>query len=187
MARSTAALHNRFALAFDFDQTLGPPTYDRVLEHCGYDAEAFRREHVVPLVHDHAWENALADAYCLADAIRRDGRRCTEEDLAEVGRTHPLYPGVGERFGRVREAAQALVEDVNVRFALITARFAARGELGVQHLRGRLRVAPIDCPDGGERVASRIALRRLGQDQSFPRRPRQDSPRCTRPTPCAVQ
>lgn len=124
MAQATTAFYNRIALAFDFDETLAPPTFPRVLEHCGYDPDSFHAEHVDSLIEEHHWEKQLASTYALVRALRRDDKRLTEEDLAEIGRSFPVYPGVPELFDRVRQRARATIDDIDVRFYMITAGFA---------------------------------------------------------------
>ena len=125
MARATAPVHRRIALAFDFDETLGPSTFERVLHRCGYDdPDAFVAERVEPLVREHGWQTPLARTHALVEALAADGRRLFERDLAELGRDYPLYDGVPEMFDRVRERARATAGDVDVRFYLITAGFA---------------------------------------------------------------
>lgn len=124
MATATTAFHNRIVLVFDFDETLAPPTFERVLEFCGYDPDSFNQTYVRPLIEDLNWEKQLASAYSLVEALKRDGKRLTEEDLAEIGREFPLFDGVPEMFDRVRETARAIIDDIEVRFYIITAGFA---------------------------------------------------------------
>ena len=125
MDRATTAFHNRIGLAFDFDETLAPSTFEYVLEYCGYhDTTAFVAEHVTPLVEQHHWEKPLARTHALIEALRRDGKTLHEHQLAEMAADFPLYDGVVEMFDRVRERARTVVEDIDVRFYLITAGFA---------------------------------------------------------------
>ncbi len=124
MAKVTTSFHNRIVLAFDFDETLAPSTFQHVLEFCGYDPASFSEEHVKPLIEDLAWEKQLASTYALVETLKRDGKRLTEDNLAEIGRNFPLFDGVPEMFDRVRKAARAIVEDIEVQFYLITAGFA---------------------------------------------------------------
>ena len=125
MTRATAPVHARIALAFDFDETLGPSTYPEVLRRCGYDdPDAFVAERVEPLVRERDWQTPLARTHALIEALAADGRRLHEADLAELGRDYPLYDGVAEMFDRVRERARRAAHDIDVRFYLITAGFA---------------------------------------------------------------
>ena len=124
MTDATVRSVDRIALAFDFDETLAPSTYPRLLEHCGFDPGPFVEERVTPLVRDHQWETPLARTHALLGALREQDRHLTHDDLREVGRSFPLYDGVPELFERVRTRARAIVEDVEVEFYLITAGYA---------------------------------------------------------------
>jgi len=124
MPKLTTAFHNRIVLAFDFDETLAPPTTERLIEFCGYDPESFNETYVRPLIENLSWEKQLASTYALVEALKRDGKRLTESDLAEIGRNFPLFDGVPEMFDRVRRAARAIVEDIDIQFYMITAGFA---------------------------------------------------------------
>lgn len=124
MTRATTAFHNRIVLAFDFDETLAPSTFEHVLEYCGYDPDSFDREHIRPLIEEHAWEKPLASTHALVEALRRDDKQLREEDLAKIGHDFPLFKGVTEMFDRVRQTARAIIDDIDVRFYLITAGFA---------------------------------------------------------------
>lgn len=124
MTRATVPFVNRIALAFDFDETLAPSTYPKVLEHCGFDPEAFVEERVLPLIRDHMWEKPLARTHALLKALEEQGRHITDDDFREIGRNFPLYEGVPELFDRVRERARATVEDIDVEFYLVTAGYA---------------------------------------------------------------
>lgn len=124
MSRPTVRYVPRIAVAFDFDETLAPSTYPRVLEHCGFDPDAFVAERVVPLVRDHMWETPLARNFALLEALREDGRHLTHDDLRELGRDFPLYDGAPELFERVRSRARATLDEIEVEFHLITAGYA---------------------------------------------------------------
>jgi len=124
MTQATVPFINRIALAFDFDETLAPSTYPKVLEYCGFEPDAFVKERVLPLVNDHMWETPLARTHALLAALGEQGRHITHDDFREIGRNFPLYEGVPELFERVRRRACATVEDVEVEFHLVTAGYA---------------------------------------------------------------
>jgi hypothetical protein len=124
MPKATIAFHNRIVLAFDFDETLAPSTFEYLLEFCGYEPDSFYETYVKELVEERNWEKQMASTFALVEALKRDGKRLTEEDLAEMGRNFPLFDGVPEMFGRVRGAARAIVEDIDIQFYMITAGFA---------------------------------------------------------------
>lgn len=117
------ALHPRIALCFDFDETLAPGTTDVLLRHLGQDPQAFRRDHIEPLV-EQGWEQLLARAHALRElSLRRDEGPITDETFAAVADELDLYPGVPQMFDLVREAVAEVDDDVDVEFHLITAGF----------------------------------------------------------------
>lgn len=124
MTQPTVGYVPRIALAFDFDETLAPSTYPRVLEHCGFDPDVFVAERVMPLIEDHMWETPLARNHALLETLREQGRHLTHDDLRTIGREFPLYDGVPELFERVRERARGTLAEIDVEFHLITAGFA---------------------------------------------------------------
>jgi phosphoserine phosphatase len=120
--KATRVVSKKIALIFDFDGTLGPGTFEHVMEHCGLDPELVDQERLDPRV-EHDWEHTLARARTLID-LAQERTDLTEDSLKEIGRDYPLYPGVPEMFDRVRETAKAVVEDVEVEFYLMTAGFS---------------------------------------------------------------
>lgn len=122
MSRATRCLHNRMALVFDFDSTLGEMSTDVLLRKLDVDAQRLD-EAVKPLDED-GWDHSLARFKALIDLSDEMGGAVTRQLLEEVGRDTPLYPGVEEMFGRVRGAAKAIVDDVEVEFYVMTAGFA---------------------------------------------------------------
>ena len=124
MSQGTVPYHNNLIIAFDFDETLGPPTTPQLLGHCGFDADRFNKEEVLPLIEEHAWEKPLASTYALVQALKREGRTVTEADLEAWGARCPLYTGVEEMFDRLRGLAADILEDINVEFHMISAGFA---------------------------------------------------------------
>lgn len=121
--KATRVVCKKLALVFDFDGTLGPGTFERVMEQWGLDPEEVDRDRLVPRVREHNWEDTLARAQMFVELAQERGD-LTESTLAEMGRSYPLYPGVPEMFDRVRETAKAVVDDVEVEFYLMTAGFS---------------------------------------------------------------
>jgi phosphoserine phosphatase len=123
MPRATEALHNRIALVFDFDLTLAPDSLDVLLRKLDVDPERFREERVHPL-DDAGWDHSLARCYALNRlSDERDGA-VTESLFEEVGRDIELFDGLPEAFGKIRDAAQDVVDDVEVEFNVLTAGYA---------------------------------------------------------------
>jgi phosphoglycolate phosphatase-like HAD superfamily hydrolase len=120
MPRATTAFHNRIALVFDFDGTLGPDTLDAILETAGYEPERFHAERIRPR-RESGWDALLATLHAIVEAGREDDRLCLSPDrCAELGRELRPFAGVPEMFDRVREWARAVVPDVEVHFHLLT-------------------------------------------------------------------
>ena len=122
MPTATNAFHHRIAVAFDFDETLGPSTYDVLLEHLGEDPDAFKKSRVRPLKDD-GWEDDLANAYALIELSKSRDEPVTYDTLAEVGKSIELYDGVAKMFDRLRDAAEGISPGIAVEFYLVTAGF----------------------------------------------------------------
>jgi phosphoserine phosphatase len=123
MPRATTHFHNRIALVFDFDLTLAPDSLDALLDRLDVDPEAFREERVHPL-DDAGWDHSLARCYALVQLSKERDGAITEDLLHEVGSDMALYDGLPDAFEQIRDAAQAIVEDVEVEFYVLTAGYA---------------------------------------------------------------
>jgi phosphoserine phosphatase len=123
MPRATEAFHNRIALVFDFDLTLAPGSLDVLLDKLDVDPEQFREERVHPL-DDAGWDHSLARCYALTQLSEERDGAITESLFEEVGRDIELFDGLPEAFGKIRDAAQDIVEDVEVEFNVLTAGYA---------------------------------------------------------------
>jgi hypothetical protein len=122
MAHSTQQLHDRIVLVFDFDQTLGEDAVGALLRKLQVDPEQFARDKVEPLLRQH-WDLWLARFKALIDLSASLGGAVTEAALRQAGRDLPLYPQVQHMFDRLRSAAQAIAEGVEVEFYVLTAGF----------------------------------------------------------------
>ena len=123
MSRSTQALHNRIALVFDFDLTLAPDSLDALLHKLDADTEQFRVDRVYPL-DDAGWDHSLARCHALVQLSEEQGGSITEDTFAEVGREIELYDGLPDAFDLIRDAARAVVDDIDVEFYVLTAGYA---------------------------------------------------------------
>ncbi|GHA69102.1 haloacid dehalogenase-like hydrolase [Cognatilysobacter bugurensis] len=122
MPHATNVLHDRIAVVFDFDLTLGEGSIDVLLRTLDVDPDEFRSEWVDPL--DAAgWDHALARFKALVDLSERLDGAVTREKLEQVGRDTPLYPEVERMFDRIRNTAQAVAEGLEVEFYVLTAGF----------------------------------------------------------------
>ena len=122
MPTATQSFQHRVALVFDFDETLAPSSYGKLLEHLGEDADQFKARHVDPLTDD-GWEEDLAKGYALVELSRRRDEPITAEAFGEVGRSIPLFDGVAGMFDSVRDRAEEVSPGIEVEFYLLTAGF----------------------------------------------------------------
>jgi hypothetical protein len=119
---ATRAFHNRIAVVFDWDETLGPNSFDYLLESYGVDPVRFRKRRVRPLA-DAGWDITLAEMYCLIAESRSRDDRLTRGHFRRVGRTLQTYRGVPGMFDAIRREARRIVKDIQVEFYLLTCGF----------------------------------------------------------------
>jgi phosphoserine phosphatase len=120
MNQATKPSYNRIAVIFDFDDTLAPSSYHRLLESYGVDPDKFLQERVHPLI-ETGWDEILAKFYCLIEeSQRRNDVTITDEYLASLGRNLKLFDGVPEMFDRLRNSARALIPEIEVEFYLLS-------------------------------------------------------------------
>jgi hypothetical protein len=60
MSQSTTPFKKRIALAFDFDESLAPPTSRHVFDHFGGYYDDYNERRMRPLIEVHDWEAPLA-------------------------------------------------------------------------------------------------------------------------------
>lgn len=119
MTTATRSFINRLALVFDFDDTLAPDSFGFLLQRLGFDPDTFRGERITPLV-EAGWDESLARFYALIEASDESDTPVTKELLLDIGREIEIFEGVPEMFGRVREAAQRVLPEVEVEFYLLS-------------------------------------------------------------------
>ncbi|WP_158555058.1 hypothetical protein [Fulvimarina endophytica] len=115
----TRPLHDRIALAFDFDETLGESSIGVLVRVMGLDMEEWQEEFRAPL-DDATWDSINARAYALITAGRARGRPLSRDVLREAAEEMKLYDEVCEMPERIREAAHAVAPGVNVDFTVIS-------------------------------------------------------------------
>lgn len=125
MAEATHPLSQKIAIAFDFDDTLVPDSFDALLEYIGIDAARFRQEKYQPL-REQGWDGIPARFYSLVreSRSRQPDEKITQELIAEFGQQLQPFEGVPEMFGRLRQRAEAIVPEIELEFYLITSGFA---------------------------------------------------------------
>ncbi len=119
---ATRAFHNRIALVFDWDETLGPSSFDYLLESYGLDPARFRKRRVHPLA-ESGWDITLAEMYCLIAESKSRKDPLTRRHFERVGHTLQTFDGVRQMFGQIRRHARASGGDIDVEFYLLTCGF----------------------------------------------------------------
>lgn len=117
---ATHVTKKRIAILFDFDDTLAPDSFQRLLGHYGIELKQFEREHINPLVED-GWDKLLARMYCLIEESRRHPDDPVTRDLMrQIGQETQFFEGVPAMFDRVRRTAAAIVPGIDVQFYLLS-------------------------------------------------------------------
>ncbi|MDY8110394.1 haloacid dehalogenase-like hydrolase [Fulvimarina sp. 2208YS6-2-32] len=115
----TRPLHDRIALAFDFDKTLAESSLDVIVAAMGLDVDEWHRRYREPL-DSNTWDSINARAYALIEAGRDNGRPLTRDTLRDAGRTIRLYDEVTLMPDRIRAAAREIAPGVEVDFTVIS-------------------------------------------------------------------
>jgi len=119
MIKATLPVKEKIALVFDFDETLAPPTHEKLLEITGIDAE--EREKLVKGLLDDGWEKILARAYSWIKYSQESRPKITRQMLQQAGQEMTLFEGVDTLFDRLR--GFCLSDDIEIEFYLLTAGF----------------------------------------------------------------
>jgi phosphoglycolate phosphatase-like HAD superfamily hydrolase len=120
MSSATKLSRNRIAVIFDFDDTLAPSTYHTMLHYMGIDPDTFEEEKVQPMAAN-GWDTILARYYCLIRASQQAEQPITEAWMTEMGSEFDLFEGVPDMFGKVRNWAAEISDEIDVEFYLLTA------------------------------------------------------------------
>ena len=125
MIKAIRPTAEKIAVALDFDNTLVPDTYDKLIEYLGMDAAAFRQQIYEPVKAD-GWDHIPARFHSLIDYShsRADpSEKITRETIRQFAQSLQPFPGVTELFDRLQTAAQNIVPNIEVEFYLITSGF----------------------------------------------------------------
>lgn len=111
----------RVAIAFDFDDTLGPDSTSGYLAAMGVDVPEFWASRVEARIQA-GWDPVLAylREMVLESRGRSRERRFTRGSMAEWGQGVPLYPGVRAMFRELRSTATEAHPQATVEFFLIS-------------------------------------------------------------------
>jgi len=113
-------MHERIAVVFDFDDTLGPDSTTGFLKQAGLkDIEAFWKEVGAMMADD--WDPVPAYLNHMIEAAG-DGRigPITKQALSEWGRDVPLFDGVSDLFALLRSVVKEANPRVTLEFYLIS-------------------------------------------------------------------
>lgn len=125
MVKATHPTAAKIAVAFDFDDTLVPSTYDKFIEYLGMDATEFRQQAYDPLLKA-GWDPISARFYSLINYSKgcsNSDDRITQETIQEFGQSLKPFVGVPEMFDHLQAAATAIAPQIKVEFYLITSGF----------------------------------------------------------------
>lgn len=99
----------RYAIIFDFDDTLVPDSTGKFLESRGVDPDYFFQEEAHPLI-EQGYDHTLAYLNKFLDYVGEDSPlgEVTKQDLRDFGATldEVTYPGIPDLFDRLEESIQ---------------------------------------------------------------------------------
>ena len=108
------------AIAFDFDDTLGPDSTSGLLNAIGVDVHKFWND--LEIMSSEHWDPVPAYLYKiikLNQALPQD-KALTKQSLVEWGKKAPLYPGVDTIFSYLRSLAKELNPHITLEFYIIS-------------------------------------------------------------------
>lgn len=119
--QATKPVCNRIAIVFDFDETLGPDTFDVLIKSLGWDVQEFRKQRYQPLLDD-GWDSAPARAYALIQESkqRQPDERITRNHLLQLGQKLQPFDGLEEMFDRLHRRVHELNSEIELEFYVIS-------------------------------------------------------------------
>lgn len=125
MVKATHPISKKIAIAFDFDDTLVPDTYDELIKSLGFEVNQFRKERYEALKAS-GWDAIPARFFSLIEESHKraegDGK-ITRTYLEKFGQQLQPFDGVADMFDRLQATATSLIPDVVIEFYLITSGF----------------------------------------------------------------
>ncbi|MEO1297363.1 MAG: HAD family hydrolase [Cyanobacteria bacterium J06636_16] len=125
MVKATHPASQKIAIAFDFDDTLVPDTFDALIKDLGFDVATFREERYESQKQA-GWDAIPARFFSIVEESKRrseDEGKVTRAYLENFGQQLQPFAGVDDMFSRLRQKAEAIVPDITVEFYLITSGF----------------------------------------------------------------
>ncbi len=131
MPRMTKPVHPRILIIFDFDETLAIKTDHILCAYLGTDYKTFNRQYIAPLI-EQGFEHVLAKAWAyihysqnLGNHGNQSNKRIGRDTFTTLAKNYPLFKGVEEIFGHLRNVAAQIDPDIEVEFHMVTAGFVA--------------------------------------------------------------
>lgn len=121
--QATKPVCNRIAIVFDFDDTLAPDTFDKLVERLGLDVDEFRQQRYEPLKAA-GWDHVAARFYSLIQESKKREEKITKDYLIQFGQSLKPFEGVTEMFKRLHQRVQELNPEIELEFYMITGGFA---------------------------------------------------------------
>lgn len=124
MAQATHPVSNKIAIAFDFDNTLVPDSYNTLIKAMGHDPKTFRKERYYPL-QESGWDAILARFHTVVEESQRRPKsdKITRSFLQSLGQSIDPFPGVPAMFERLRQVASDIDDSIEIEFYLISSGF----------------------------------------------------------------
>lgn len=118
----TRAFHDRIALVFDFDLTLGPGSFDGLLDRLGLTYAEWEAETLKPMIAD-GWDEIQAKGASLRQLSRAKGVPITRDLLREVGAEAAAYEKCRDTLDRLAALGHDRSGGAAVEMTILTSGF----------------------------------------------------------------
>ena len=120
-SKATQYLHNRIAIAFDFDDTLAPDTFAGLINAFDFDEDRFRKERYEPLK-EKGWDAIPARFYSLLEGAKDqdNDKRLSRAFLKQYGEEIQLFDGVSSMFDRLTQCVRKVSSDIELEFYIVS-------------------------------------------------------------------
>src|SRR3989339_1520575 len=112
-------MKHKIAVVFDFDDTLAPDSTTGLMEELGFDAEGFWAGEFETMLKN-GWDQVPGFMYQLVKISEAQGGKITATYLQNWGARLPLFAGVPEFFGELRQFIAQEAPWVGLEFYLIS-------------------------------------------------------------------
>ena len=124
-SKATQYLHNRIAIAFDFDDTLAPDTFAGLINAFEFDEDTFRKERYEPLK-ENGWDAIPARFFSLLEGAKDKNKdndtekRLSQAYLKQYGENIQLFDGVSDLFDRLTQRVRDISPDMELEFYIVS-------------------------------------------------------------------